>query len=99
MEAVSPLTIADAVAPGDEAQGSLAGAVGLAQRWSVARSLPVNLAVAKRVQVAVSPNRRRWLVYGVAAGLLLRSLSVHSELKGWAGCTTCSPSARRRSHG
>jgi Tfp pilus assembly PilM family ATPase len=71
VEVVSPLTIADAVAPRDEDQASLAGAVGLAQRWSVSRSLPVNLAFTKKAHAAVSPTRRRWLVYGVAAGMLL----------------------------
>jgi hypothetical protein len=71
VEVVSPLTIADAVAPREEHQASLAGAVGLAQRWAVAGSLPVNLAVAKKkAQAAVSPTRRRWLVYGIAAGLV-----------------------------
>ena len=71
VESISPLTIADAMAPRDDEQGCLAGAVGLAQRWSVARSLPVNLAITKKVQVTVSPARKRWLVYGVAAGLLI----------------------------
>lgn len=71
VESVSPLTIADAVAPRDEEQGCLAGAVGLAQRWSLARSLPVNLAVAKKVQVAVSPTRKRYVLYGAVAGLML----------------------------
>jgi hypothetical protein len=71
VEQVSPLTITDGVAPREEHQASLAGAIGLAQRWAVAGTLPVNLAVPKRTQVAASPTRRRWLVYGVAAGLLL----------------------------
>jgi hypothetical protein len=71
VEVASPLTIADGVAPSSEHQGPLAGAVGLAQRWSVARSLPVNLAVAKKTQTAGSPTRQRWLVYSVTAGLLL----------------------------
>lgn len=71
VELVSPLTITDAVAPREEHQASLAGTVGLAQRWAVTGSLPVNLAIPKRTQVATSPTRKRWLVYGVAAGLLL----------------------------
>jgi Tfp pilus assembly PilM family ATPase len=71
VEVVSPLTIADAVAPREEEQGCLAGAVGLAQRYAVARSLPVNLAVSKKVQVSVSPARKRWLLYGVAAAVIL----------------------------
>jgi len=71
VELVSPLTITDAVAPREEHQASLAGTVGLAQRWAVTGSLPVNLAVPRKTQVTVSPTRKRWLVYGVAAGLLL----------------------------
>jgi hypothetical protein len=71
VEQLSPLTIADAVAPREEHQALLAGAVGLAQRWAVAGNLPVNLAVPKKVQVTVSVGRKRVLVYGVAAGLLL----------------------------
>ncbi len=72
VEIVSPLTIADAVAPREEHQASLAGAVGLAQRWAVGGGLPVNLAVPRKTQAAsMLPGRRRWLAYGVAAGLLL----------------------------
>jgi hypothetical protein len=71
VEMVSPLTIADAVAPREEQQAPFAGAVGLAQRWAVAGGLPVNLAVPKKAQVSVSPTRKRWLIYGVAAGLVL----------------------------
>src|SRR6202040_3483543 len=71
VEVVSPLTIADAVAPREEHQASLAGAVGLAQRWGVAGILPVNLALPKRPQTSASPAKRRWLVYGAAAALLL----------------------------
>jgi hypothetical protein len=71
VEVVSPLTIADGVAPREEHQASMAGAVGLAQRWAITGGLPVNLAVAKKAQVRVSPTRRRWLLYGAAAGLLL----------------------------
>jgi hypothetical protein len=71
VEVVSPLIISDAVAPREEHLALLAGAVGLAQRWAVAGSLPVNLAVPKKVQTSISPARRRWLLYGTAAGLLL----------------------------
>jgi hypothetical protein len=71
VEVVSPLIISDAVAPREEHLALLAGAVGLAQRWSVAGSLPVNLAVPKKSQVSASPTRQRWLLYGTAAGLLL----------------------------
>jgi hypothetical protein len=71
VEVVSPLIISDAVAPREEHQAQLAGAVGLAQRWAVAGSLPVNLAAPKKSQTSASPTRRRWALYGTAAGVLL----------------------------
>jgi hypothetical protein len=73
VEGASPLTTGDAVAPEDEHQGPLAGAVGLAQRWAIARSLPVNLAVARKTHAPISATRRRGVFYGVVAGLILVS--------------------------
>ena len=70
VEALSPLTIADAIAPASEQQASLAGAVGLAQRWTSLGRLPINLAAPKK-QAASSPTRRRGLLYGLAAGVVL----------------------------
>ncbi len=71
VEVVAPLTIADAVAPHAEHQAALAGGLGLAQQWASQGRLPVNLAAPKRSQAGGSPARRRWLVYGIAAGVLL----------------------------
>ena len=71
VEPLSPLTIADGIAPTAEDQASLAGAVGLAQRWAALGKLPINLAAPKRMQAAGSPTRRRGLLYGAAAALVL----------------------------
>ena len=57
VEPLSPLTIADGIAPTGEHQASLAGAVGLAQRWAALGRLPVNLATPKK-----SRNRLRQAV-------------------------------------
>jgi hypothetical protein len=71
VEGASAVVTGDAVTPEDERQAPLAGAVGLAQRWALARSLPVNLAVAKKVQVSVTPGRKRGVIYGALAALVL----------------------------
>src|SRR5262249_28092969 len=71
VESVSPLIISDSVAPRADEQGPLAGAVGLLQRWAVARRLPANLGVPKRARAVASPARRRTLFYGVLGALVL----------------------------
>jgi hypothetical protein len=74
VEPISPFTIADAVRPAEKDLGSLAGVVGLAHHWALTGGLPVNLAAPKKAQAQASPTRRRWVVYGSVAAVLLVAL-------------------------
>ncbi len=50
---------------------NLAAAVGAAHLWARTETLPINFAAPKQPRVQTSPQRQRFLVYGVAAAILI----------------------------
>ena len=71
VDPVDPLTSSDDVRTSGGSQGVLAGAVGLAQCWAARGALPINLALQRRVQGPANPARRKYVMAGAVAGVLL----------------------------